>query len=49
MTYLRNYTVKNIFDEIDSAIDMGFNVGVDTSGSKFGLAGSHAYHIIGTY
>jgi hypothetical protein len=48
--YMSAYTVSNIWQTIDSALKRGFNVGCDTSGfTAFGLASSHAYHIIGTY
>ena len=43
------YTSSNIWSTISGALGRGFNIGVDTSGSYFGLAGSHAYHVIGAF
>jgi hypothetical protein len=38
------------FSTISDALNRKFNVGCDTSGSSiYGIAGSHAYHVIGTY
>jgi Calpain family cysteine protease len=48
--YSKDYNAANIWPMIDNALSRGFNVGCDTNGfTSFGLAASHAYHVIGTY
>ncbi len=43
-------TAAETWTEIDEALKQNFNVGCDTSSSSvYGLAASHAYHVIGTY
>jgi hypothetical protein len=50
MIYTSSATSSAIWTEVDAAFKRGFNVGCDTSSSSsFGLPGSHAYHVLGTY